>query len=506
MALKHHVTHRGDFLDFKDHKYLTKIYYDKSPYIVIKKSTQCGVSEYLIVRALGKAIQGFAIFYVLPTFDLVGRFVKNRIDKTTTKSEFYKAIEIKSKEVNSKVSGSVRLKDVGKGSIAFVGSNSTAGFTEYPADEVIIDELDECDQDNIGMAWERMSHSKSRNEIKVANPTIEGFGIDKEFSETNMQEWAIKCECGIYVVLDWFRHIVRREGEHTYIIRDSEWEWGVERDINTICHKCSRPLNRKGEGRWESNYASLKKGYQISKLFSGTISILEMVNRFNKGLVNDSKLKRFYNADLGLAFTAKGAKIASSMLNDILGNHYNFDKNISGVGVAGLDVGSVSNLIIGKVQPDGRIIVTCIDTIATDDEEILRKLYEYGVKLLVMDALPERLLVSKLKNKFSLTFSCFYADPKKDNVDNFRNITIDRTKALDALKESILIKLFVLPCDAPNVLEFYNQMEAPTRVFEQKLNKGRGAYIWTEGSKPDHYFHAMSYCLLAKQLLVRINR
>lgn len=477
-----------------------------NPYLVIKKSTQCGVSEYLIVRANGKAIKGQSVFYVLPTFDLVGRYVKNRYQKTINYTKFYRELQIATKDNNSKSSESIRLKDLGKGSIAYVGSNSTVGFTEYPADDIIIDELDECDPENIEMAWERLSHSDIRTQAKVGNPTIEGFGIDKEYNETDKKKWRVRCNCGKFIEIDWFLHIVREVEKGVYIIRDQSWEWNSDRDIYPICNFCQRPLNRKGFGEWVKEKENKKSGYEIAKLFSGKTLIIDILDRFNKGLVDPVIEKRFWNADLGKAFSPKGAKITETMLNKILGNHPNKMNEVHGIRCIGIDVGSILNVVIGELQSDSRFKIINICTLQTDVDEVKKLIKEYNVKFGIVDGLPEQYFARKLKNGIKGMFTCFYNDGKRDPLDNYKCLTVNRTASLDAVKEAIVVKNIILPRDAKGIENFYSQMTASTRVFNEKLDKGRGGFMWTEGSKDDHYFHAMNYLLLCKKLIILSNR
>lgn len=504
LALRHHKTHKNEYLNFKTHPYLKSIYSDNFDYIVVKKSTQCGITEYLILRCISKAIEGKAIFYVLPTYQLVARFVRNRIDKTVSNTYYYRMLEKVAKESDEhKRSESMTLKDIGSGNIAFVGSNSTAGFTEYPADDLIIDELDECDQINIEMAWERLSHSEFRTQIKVANPTIEGFGIDKEFAATNQMEWMIKHDCGKWINFDWFKNAVEEVKEQTFIIKDKDWDWNSNRDIKLICEHCGKPIDRRQEGFWIPKYKDkLKHGYNINKLFSGTVSILEIMERFNKGLKDDSILQRVYNADFGKAFTARGAKITKEMLNNCLGDYRN-GIHQNALALAGIDVGNVLNIIIGYLLPNGQLMVTYITELQPDISELIKLLTEYNVRVTVIDALPEKSFVNQFKLKFPNVFSCYFSESKKEPVDESRNITVDRTASLDGVKEALLTKSIILPQNAESIINFYKQMTSSTRIFEQKRNKGNGAYIWVE-SAPDHYFLAMDYLLQARRLIAMI--
>lgn len=192
-ALKYHRTHKFKPLEFDQHKYLKQIYFDNSDYIVVIKSTQNGISEWALSRSIGEAMTGRSVFYVFPTDKLVYRFVRNRFDKTMDATPFYQA-QIKTGKVKN--TDSMSLKHLGAGAIAFVGSNSSSAFAEFPADTVLIDELDYCDQENIKMAWERLSQAEHKHEIKIGNPTIEGYGVDKEFADTCKYEWFLTCQCG----------------------------------------------------------------------------------------------------------------------------------------------------------------------------------------------------------------------------------------------------------------------------------------------------------------------
>ncbi len=504
LALKHHITHKNKKLNFSTHQYQKALYVDKCPFIVVIKSTQCGISEWLLLRSLGKAIQGRSVFYVLPTYQLVNRFVRNRVDKTISNTLYYKNLELAAKDQdNYNRSQSMTLKDIGPGTIAYVGSNSTAGFIEFPADDVTIDELNECDQENIEMAWERLSHSEYRTEVKVSNPTVEGFGIDHEYSKTNQMIYKIKHSCGKYLSFDWFKQAVEQVNENSFRILDESWEWNSSRDINLICQHCQKPIDRYQPGVWVPMAPSIKDkhGYQISKLFAGTVPIIEMLDRFNRGLKNDTILQRFYNADLGWSFTARGAKVTYDVLLNATGDHKLFVPNY---GIMGIDVGSTLNVIIGDLLPDFRIKIAYIGEVPSSLKYVNKLISDFNIRIGVIDGMPELYFVKKVKAMSKRMFSCFYRDSNKAPVDQFRNITVDRTSTLDEVKENLLLKNIILPCNSENIPNFYSQMMASTRTFDVKSNKGRGAYLWVH-SKPDHYFHAMNYLLIAKKLVIAMN-
>ena len=498
MALKYHRTHKDKEIRFDDRQFLAKIYSSEDPYIVVMKSTQCGISEWLIINSIGKALKGRGIFYVLPTFALAARFVRNRIDRSVSFTQYYKRIIGSSKLAKAE---SMMLKHIASGSIAFVGSNVAGVFTEYPADDLIIDELDYCEQDNIEMGWERLSASEDKKEIRVSNPTVEGYGIDNEYSNTNQYEWYISCECGKYIHPDFFVHVVRKTPSGKYILRDEEWDRLGSKDINLICDKCERPLNRKGAGVWGARYPGRKKiGFHVSKLFSTNVEIREIVDRFERGLTSDIIFQRFYNADLGVPFTASGAKVSDQMLDELIEDYTMAPPDGGSISIMGIDVGKVLHIVIGQLLPDKRLKTVYIGE-AQNYEDIETLYKTYSVRLGVIDAMPETRLSKRVVATLKNMFMCFYGDVKKDSIDIYNKIlTVERTQALDNVKEAILLKNIILPRNARTIPSYYPQMIASTRVWDEK----RQRYFWTEGSKDDHYMHAEAYMILARKLLVML--
>jgi hypothetical protein len=506
LAIKHHKTHKDKYLDFKKYSFQKQIYHDKNPYLVIIKSTQNGISEYLFVRAIAHAIRGMRVFYVLPTFELLKRAVDERYTKSVQNTDYYKALARAAREqMLIKQSDSVRSKDIGLGNIAYVNSFSSIGFTEYAADEVIIDELDKCDQDNIAMAWERLSNSEYRFQAKISNPTYKGCGIDLEYDETDKKEYYCKCTAGHFVRPDWFKHVVEQTEDKRFIIRDPDFDWQSGKDIKMIC-ECGKPIDRNSQGEWVKTVNSPKSGYRLTKLFSGSVSIIELMDRFNKGLTNDTILQRFYNADLGEAFTAKGSKIDEEMIAKCVSDYRPGYEE--GLNIIGIDVGSYYNYVISQMQANGKIKVLTVGEVK-DTKELTRIMKEYKIKVGVIDALPETREAKKISNMFPLVYLCYYGQGKSDSINMINKvITVQRTSALDAVKEAILTNTILYPINILGDKTFLKQMTAAVRVFnaDKKQGSQKGAYEWVEGNQPDHYFHALAYNLIARRLVLLLNK
>ena len=87
-----HRTHKNLPITFEGHEYIRQIAQDASPDKIIQKSTQGGVSEILICFAITEAEEKRSVFYVLPTYDLLHRFIRNRWEKTVAFSPYYNVI------------------------------------------------------------------------------------------------------------------------------------------------------------------------------------------------------------------------------------------------------------------------------------------------------------------------------------------------------------------------------------------------------------------------------
>lgn len=500
LAINHHKTHKGQRITFNNRSYLKDIYTDHSQYKVVMKSTQCGISEYLVAYSLARTIANRSLFYVLPTYQLMTRFVMNRFDKAVLQVPFYK--EAMSNALGD--SDSTHMKHIGLGTIVFAGSNTPNAFVEYPADELIIDELDRCDQDNLEMAHERLSASLEKRTIKVSNPTFNEYGIDWEFQKSDRKYWHIPCSsCGEWITPDFHKHVVRQDDNGDYDVIDQDYDEMAGIDPRPICHMCHKPYDRFAIGEWVAETKSNVSGYHISKMFSSTNTIGELLTRFEKGLVNDTSMQRFYNGDLGLPYIAVGTKITTDTLNDCTDDYnmpYHSGVNVSSV--MGVDVGKVFHIRVNNILPDGRLKAVFIGSVP-NQEQVVEIAERYRVRVAVIDALPETRISKWIAARIPSMFLCYFQDVKRMGIDlNTRQISIDRTELLDTVKEAIGDRKILLPKNAASINEYYDQMTASNRVllddrYQKLTDRDKPRYAWIHGSKADHYFLAEGYAILA---------
>lgn len=489
-ALAYHRNHKGYMLDMDLQPAMKALFVEKRKFGAIKKSTQGGVSEWLLVKGITDASLGRNVFWVLPNGGIVSRFVKERLNKTLTNTPEYERL-LGRETTMRRFAATIGFKQFGRGTISYTGSQSTAAFTEFAADTLIIDEVDQCDQKNIAMAKERLGFSEDPSDWRISNPTITGFGIDEDYSRSTQGVWHIKCECGKYVHPDPFEVLLRRVDDNNYVVRDPEFTWEPDSEPRMICPYCGRPIHKFQDGIWVEKYPSRKvAGYQFSKLFTSQTTMREIVEDFNVGLTNHTKMMRCYNSNFGLAFDSPGARITKEVLDRARGEYRMHNPGVRCI--MGADVGAVIHVVIAQLFPFdtgyGARIVWAGEV--AEEGEILAKYDEYRCVAGVIDAMPEERMSRRLVQKRGGLFRAYYDRGRGDKVDSKQKIvTLARTPAMDAVKEGLQTGQLVLPQDIDSVPGFYDMMMASTRVYDED----RQEYIWEEGSREDHYHHACVY-------------
>ena len=487
-----HRNHKNKKLVISDDGYLHDIYKDQNRYIVILKSTQCGASEYLFVRTLARAIKSKNILYILPTFLMKNLIVTERINKSIAYTDFYQ--QVLNEEKSRERSDNTSIKQMGMGSIIFTGSNTETAFIGHQIDDVIIDEIDMCAQQFIPMAEERQAQSEDKYTVKVGNPTLLNFGIDLEYNKSDKKKWFIKAECGHWLSPDFFKHVVLQEGQD-FFIRDREYNFESVTEPRCICDQCGKPFNRFSGGRWEKQNESQISGYHISKMFSTYTTINELITRFSDGLANETIMQRFYNGDLGLAYTAKGAKIDDEIIlqcaiGELMPTSY------SGFSVMGIDVGKILHVRINGINENGVRIALYVG-IAHDEKDILDLWKAYNCRFGIIDAQPESFFSKRLTQHLAGMFMCRFQHKKTtEELDKNKIYHLDRTMGLDQVKEMFVKNEIILPKNIRDIPDYMQHITASTRIYDEKAEY----YKWVE-SGDDHFLFAELYALLAQKLI-----
>ncbi len=516
-ALAYHRNIRGERMKFlRGTNYLWDLYnrIDDLPYMVVEKSVQCGLSELFIIQShIEAAERGMSVMYVLPKYELRNRFVNNRIYKLHKRVPHYQYQVMKAETKVHRTS----LMHFGTGTLAYVGSNVQDEFIEIPIDSAFIDEKDRCNLSNLLMLPDRLTASPYQFEREISNPTVEGYGIDERYQESSMGTWKLKCpHCGKWFTPDFFQHVVREVGSNIYRPRDTSIDPDPFSDDEVqLIHDCGKPVDRLGPGEWVHAYPSRKwQGFRVSKLvarLSPKGTLRELYRTWSKAVGNDLKTQIFYNSDLGLPFSSKGARITRAMLNDCRRN-YEFPPRRVGKDrgrFLGVDVGESLHAIMRERvrMPDGTFTFRLIGIWTLPGFNALAQVMrEWKPTCTVIDAMPEIHKVMELKADFPNVWSSRFQESVNYLAKNEgkREVTMNRTALLDYVRQGYDLQQMILPMNAEFLEdgEFYNHLMAPTRILEaNEDNPEKSRFVWKEGSRPDHFFFADAYCVQASMTM-----
>jgi hypothetical protein len=528
-ALANFRLERGPFR-FDGHEYLRAIYAYKGRRLVVQKSAQCGISTHLICRAFWLAKEfGLRVLYVFPAKSQLSSFVADRVDRAINDSPAIKStVRHLDGELVAKRRDQVGLKHLGEGAIYFVGSKTVLDVLAMPIDDVVIDELDFCEQDHLGKVERRLGHSSYKGMQKVSTPTLDDVGINAEYGLSDMRAWEVACpKCGEAQELKFFGNVYADAEGKVLLDEDAAAALGsaevtgwqslinaLDRDVRVYCRECGAPMDRLAAGAWQPRQPGRETaGFKISKLMSAMNSVAELVWTHARAQGNQTALQDFFNFDLGEPYTPTGARIDATMLDRCRLDSYLMPSVSDAACTAGVDVGAKLHVRVSEITGDTVAGVTVrkavfIDALDTFDE-VAQLMARYGVRAMVVDHDPERRAAEDFAARFpGRVFLAEYdTHPRgagwlKEGPDwpLSRVIKLDRTASLDESGQDILERRDLLPANAREIPDYYEQVCAPVRVLEDAADGNKRA-VYREGGKPDHYRHAVNYDRAAMEII-----
>ena len=504
----------GKPYSFVRHNYLWGIANDEHPHIVVQKSAQCGISElevahmiWLVDDRLGNAL------YIFPAGEQMRDFVDGRIKTAITGNEY----------LESKCHGnfSTRLIHWGaEGSpdrriIYFRGSNKMSQIISVDASRLKVDEVDQCDAVNLSALEKRLGASSAPDQHWFSTPTHPEQGINALYLESDQRKWHIKCEhCNEWQWLDWEENVVF---DYTPVEEDPE---EMVRNERVICRKCGEELDRLSPGEWVAAYPKrTAHGYHISKLFSPFARLKQLC--LNSMKPDYGSALNFWNQDLGLPFLQSEAKLTREELNECKMDYSLQTKSIEPA-FMGVDVGLQLHVIIGTdvpmLLPDGTEDFThgyvYIGTVP-QFEDLDRLVRQFNVESCVIDAQPETRKAIEFAQRHKRKVRVCYYDTNPKEKDLWKSgkdgltINAQRTLAMSHVFAQFSRSRVALPRDAERIPGFYEQMMSPQLVYREDKTTGEKRAAYPKTMKPDHFYHACVYEMLARRQTpasVRVHR
>jgi hypothetical protein len=475
--------------------------------MVGQKAAQLAFTEVALNKVFYNIdVKGGSCLYILPasTPD-ASDFSTSRFDPALDLSDHLKGLFSDVKNIGHKRAGSANL---------FIrGSRSRSQLKSLPVGTIIFDEVDEMKQENVPLAFERMSGQVEKQAFLLSTPTIPKFGINNFFLNSTQDHYFFKCPgCSRLIELTW--------PDCFELIGDSEFDPRLAESF-IKCGKCKKRLSQDNKaaalletGRWVSGYTDrLDRGFYVNQLYSKTISPRAIAELFVKAQSNPASEQEFYNSKMGLTRIVEGAKITDKHLDECAGNFKKQDVSPAhSLITMGIDVGKWLHVEIDRWTIDNTIATTDITTMARcqviadikvrDFEELDRLMREYRVAFAVIDANPERRKALEFAERFyGRVRLCFYGRGVATKQIHLKEeeehtMTVDRTSWLDASLGRFRTRRISLPIDIST--EYKNHIKEPIRVYEKdKDGNPTSRYVSVDD---DHYAHARNYAEIALPL------
>jgi hypothetical protein len=383
-----------------------------------------------------------------------------------------------------------------------------------PVATVVLDEVDEMNQKNIALVFERVSGQLEKQIMMISTPTIDKFGINYYFRQTTQEHYFFKCPyCNKWTELIWPDSVV--------ITAEDLLDQQII-DTHLICKECKHVLPHEAKmdwlsnGKWIESYTDrLSRGYYINQLYSMTVKPYELAQAYFRAQRDPADEQEFHNSKLGETHEVEGARISDNMIDDCIGDYKSQDTAPpNSVITVGIDVGSWLHYEIDqwffdkKDVNDINMMARCRLLRAgkvKNFEELDQILIRYRTRFAVIDANPERRKAFEFASRFwGYVRICFYArgiGGKQIHLSNDEELSmsVDRTSWMDTALGRFKTNRIALPQDID--LEYREHLKAPVRIYEKDAD-GNPTGRYVTGTEEDHYAHARTYAEIALQLAV----
>lgn len=503
----------GKLLTFRDHLFLVDLFLCEAQVIVVKKSSQLGVSEWAICYCTHACDErGMNLIYTFPTDTHVSDFSSARLGPGIETSEYLEQIVSEAAEKpgggrssKKRRTDRVTLKRIRNNFLYFRGARVTPDglapqLKSIDADAIIADEVNEMDKRALPIARKRLGHSRFAEERIISTPTYTNTGIDLEWRETDQREWFIPCSrCAHWQTVT--IHSVVTEWDA--LGRPVAWHGQKEGKAWAACRKCGRALDRWVDGAWVAKHPGREKvGFHPTKFAYPRYDLLQIVKSLDT--VDETKRRETVNQDLGEDYTPRGGRITDETL-DACRRDYPHAPVPGDRPFMGVDVGSTFYVVIrsGRNPETGEFAQRLAVEVDTWDE-VGRLMYQFAVKSVVIDANPEYHAVRQFQASWpqGVVWLAYYNVGEEGNKkietatwdEKNYTVTIDRTRSLDAMFARFYEGKNTLPAYAQDIKDYYSQIKAPVRQLVER-KKGKVA-VYIEDSE-DHFAHAENYCQAA---------
>jgi len=460
---------------------LHAIYKEDHPFVVVRKPSQVGATEFNLNTAAWAADCGYAgrgvVLYLLPTQEMADRISQTRMSKAILESPYLRRRAVPEPGI-ARGPANVQRRTIGPGVIYFCGSEQETQFSGIDADVVILDEFDLMQDEVLSLAQARLRSSRSPRLRVSSTPTISDFGISGLYELSDQQHYELPCPCcGV--------------SQEPTLSESVDWD-----SFTVVCLQCHAPLDPWLEGRWLPQRPGEPEihGYQLSRLVLPNPPLREMKLAFDGKL--PTTRETFCRQDLGQPFTSPESRLTPEVLDSCV-EAWQPQAPLK-MNVMGIDVGLKLHVVIrGRLKDRWYLL----EAFTVDGFEELEGCFQcYDIACCVVDALPETREARRFQEAHPGVVWLAWYTPLGLDVDwSHQNgvVKAPRTFILDETLQRFRDKTYVLPSNVRSIEdgEYYRHLQAPVRTTELD-GWGQSLAVYKH-RQPDDFAHAEVYATLA---------
>jgi len=390
--------------------------------------------------------------------------------------------------------GKVNIYFFGAGAGLRVGGEAkdSSAARSTPADWIILDERAIFDEDMAKQLNQRLGNSQIARRTDVGTPKIPGDGLDTIFQNSDQRRWYIKCDaCGKFTCAE---EQFLDDADKAIVVD----KLGVG---HIVCRHCKRFVVPYAPGsQWVPSFPDRDViGYWVSQMLNPNRNLALLLRQWYDPAGHQWSLEEFYRTVLGLPYISAEHKLSQQDVFSCCGMHPQAGSSLPPT-VMGVDVGKKMHYVVGLKTGDKQYEILKMGR-ADDLYEVHDVAERLNVRLGVIDHDPEIHLVEDFQKAEPYgIFLNRYSDTMRGPAVWNDNGTVvsPRTKWCDKTHDAISERQISLPRRCPEIEQYAYEMTNTVKVLETDEKTGLSKYRYRQlSNKPDHFFHATLYFLLA---------
>ncbi len=457
------LNEQGMPLTFQDRPFLVDILEDDSPFQVVLKAPQVGLTTLQLVKSLWWANYNQKdIIYTLPTESDVQEMAGGKINRIIAQNPiFLKWI---------KNHDTVSQKNVGSNIIYYRGTFTQKAAMMVTSQLNIHDEVDASKPEIITQYETRLQAQPGGMRWYFSHPSIIGAGIDQQWEKSDQKEWFIKCNKG-----------------HEQFL---EWPYSIDQERKCYqCKFCHEELSdqQRRNGEWRKLYPGAEySGYHISQLMCPWIPASKIIKDFK-----EKESQYFYNFTLALPYADAKSKVTLETIKNILTEENQRSSRV----VFGVDTGIKIRWVAG--DKNGLFSIGEFESY----EDLQREVDKYKDWIMVIDQGGDIIGARQFaENNPGRVFLCYFQQDKKSmqlikwgEKDEYGMVRVDRNRLIQLVVDEMNDKRIPLQGTLEKWWNLWLHWQFMYRTIGED-RVGNLTYVWECDKSAHRNDYALAQC------------